>query len=529
MQRVAVISIGAVLAVPCAWALLYLLPPLNGDAASILYFADRMLAGDRLYVDLIDVNPPLIFWLNVIPAWIARQAGTDPAVTFIALVLGLHAASLLLCRHSFRQLGEVRAPFARTLVPLAALAALLVLPGADFGQRCHLMVVLALPYTMITALRLQGGAPSTGNAVLAAALATVGFLIKPYYLIIPLALELVLLLRRGWHVAIARPEPLVLSLGGLAYALAALTWCPAYFDTVLPLVAKYYLSPGWHRAVAIVFGVEGRWIALAALVPVAAFALASRRRPLLLVAVTATLAAALVAALQGKGWPYHLLPFWQGAILTGALVLAGLAQRLVGLGHAAAMRTLAAASAAVLLAVITTDQDPLADRFGYHDSLAGRFQSRLAHGAADRPVLWLTDAIYPHYPVVLYDRARPSMAPMGLWMLHSLYAGASATPGVPIMRAPAQMSADERALFDQVGTALERARPALVLVAAATAEWHLPTGTFDYLAYFLRHPSFAREWHHYRELAPIDGTRVFERIPGTLTAGATSVVGTALP
>src|SRR5205085_881883 len=134
VQRIAAISMAASLGVPCAWALAYLLPPLNADAAAILYFADRMLSGDRLYVDLIDVNPPLIFWLNLIPAWMARHAGTDLATTFAALVLALHAVSLALCRAPFRHLDEARAPFARALLPLAALGALLVLPGEAFGQ-----------------------------------------------------------------------------------------------------------------------------------------------------------------------------------------------------------------------------------------------------------------------------------------------------------------------------------------------------------------------------------------------------------
>ena len=41
--------------------LVYFLPPLNHDAAALLHFSQRWLAGERLYVDLIDVNPPLIF------------------------------------------------------------------------------------------------------------------------------------------------------------------------------------------------------------------------------------------------------------------------------------------------------------------------------------------------------------------------------------------------------------------------------------------------------------------------------------
>ena len=53
-----------------------------------------------------------------------------------------------------------------------------------------------------------------------------------------------------------------------------------------------------------------------------------------------------------------------------------------------------------------------------------------------------------------------------------------------------------------------------MLIASAASELGLPTGTFDYLTYFLRHPSFAREWRHATtaKVAVIDGTRVFQRL-----------------
>jgi hypothetical protein len=512
VNRIAAIVTLTAFAAPCAWALIYLLPPLNGDVSAILYFADRMLSGDRLYVDIVDVNPPLIFWLSAVPAWLARQLGLGPAPVFVAMVLALHAVSFGLCRDAFRRLAEFRRPFAATFVPLVLLLALLVLPGRDFGQRCHLMIVLALPYATVAALRLQGDAPSPIVALCAGALAAVGFLIKPYYLLIPLAVELALLARLGWTAAIQRAEPWLIALGGGLYATAALAWCPSYFTTVLPLIEKYYLTPSLHNALTVVFGVEDRWLGLLAVLPALAIALVSPHRPALRIAVLVTLTGALIAALQGKGWPYHLLPFWTGAIMTGAIVVAALAEVAAGGCRAAALRLGAVGAFAALAGAVVVEKTTLGDRLDYGDSLAGRLQIRLARLAADRPVLWLTDAIYPHYPVVLYDHARPAIAPMELWLLGSVYGRGAASSAGTVMRAPAQMSADERAVFEQVGTALERTRPALVLIASAAAELQLPAGSFDYLAYFLRHPSFAHEWPHYREVAEIDGTRVYQRV-----------------
>src|SRR5271170_7627711 len=109
-QRVATGLGAAAVVLPCLWGLTYLLPPLDGDVAAILDFAVRMVDGERLYVDLVDVNPPLIFWLNLAPAWIAERLALDPAIVFVGLVLLLQVASLALCRAPLARLSELRQP-----------------------------------------------------------------------------------------------------------------------------------------------------------------------------------------------------------------------------------------------------------------------------------------------------------------------------------------------------------------------------------------------------------------------------------
>jgi hypothetical protein len=508
---IASIATTAAIGIACLWSLIHLLPPLNGDSAAILYFADRMVSGDRLYVDLIDVNPPWIFWLNVAPAWIARELGASPATAFIVMVLAVNAAGLALARVSLRRLRALQEPFGATLVPLAALLALLVLPDGNFGQREHLMVALALPYLALSARRLQGDPPQRAEAVAVGVLAAVGFLIKPYYLAIPAVIEGALLVRRGWRATFLRPEPALLAVAAVGYLALALIFCPAYFSDVLPLVERYYLTPSLANALGPVFGVEHRWVGLLVLVPMAWCAVTARDRPALLVGVLFTTATAAIAAFQGKGWPYHLLPFWQGLLVTGAIFLAAMRRRLAIALGAPSLRLAAVGLFAVTLISEAIAHPPFDDYLDYSQSFAGRLETLLAPTARDRTVLWLTDAIYPHYPVALYDRIRPASRFMELWLIDSFYHGRRAAAGRPIMRLPAQMSVDERAVFNQIGTALERKRPALVLVASASSELGVSAGAFDYLGYFLHHPSFAREWRHYRQIATVDGTRIYER------------------
>ncbi len=45
-------------------------PPLKHGVAAVLNFSERWLNREQLYVDLIDVNPPLIYVLNRTPAFL---------------------------------------------------------------------------------------------------------------------------------------------------------------------------------------------------------------------------------------------------------------------------------------------------------------------------------------------------------------------------------------------------------------------------------------------------------------------------
>src|SRR5271163_782566 len=66
--------------------------PLKDDIAWLLYVARRWMAGRELYVDVVEVNPPLIVWISAVPLEIARWLDVDSQFVampvFIAAVLG---------------------------------------------------------------------------------------------------------------------------------------------------------------------------------------------------------------------------------------------------------------------------------------------------------------------------------------------------------------------------------------------------------------------------------------------------------
>src|SRR6201995_728184 len=143
--------------------------PLKDDIAWLLYVARRWLAGRELYVDVVEVNPPLIVWISAIPMQLASALGVDARFTaipfFVAAVLGCAWWTASLLRGCGR-LFEDRLP-----VFAAIGTVLLVVPAGDLGQREHLLVAAMLPYLVLFARALDGERPVLRDAVIAGALA----------------------------------------------------------------------------------------------------------------------------------------------------------------------------------------------------------------------------------------------------------------------------------------------------------------------------------------------------------------------
>ncbi|EBU8132117.1 hypothetical protein DLM20_25530, partial [Salmonella enterica subsp. enterica serovar Java] len=61
-----------ILAIAPFWQLRF---GVNGDASWIITMCERVLAGDRLYVDLIETNPPFTIWMFMPAVLLARMLG----------------------------------------------------------------------------------------------------------------------------------------------------------------------------------------------------------------------------------------------------------------------------------------------------------------------------------------------------------------------------------------------------------------------------------------------------------------------
>src|SRR5690242_16611495 len=167
--------------------------PLKDDIAWLLYVARRWLAGRELYVDVVEVNPPLIVWISAIPIQLASALGIDAQYTaiplFIAIVLGCAWWTAGLLQGAGRLFAD------RVPVFAAIGTVLLVVPAGDLGQREHLLAAAILPYLALFARALDGDRPALRDSLIAGVLAGLGCALKPRYAGVFIVLEGLALLR----------------------------------------------------------------------------------------------------------------------------------------------------------------------------------------------------------------------------------------------------------------------------------------------------------------------------------------------
>ncbi|MBN8903650.1 MAG: hypothetical protein J0H57_21710, partial [Rhodospirillales bacterium] len=274
--------------------------PLKDDIAWLLYVARRWMMGRELYVDVVEVNPPLIVWISAIPlklaAWIGVETQFVAMPFFVAAVLGCAwwTAGLL------RAMGGM---FTDRVPVFAAIGTvLLVVPAGDLGQREHLLVAAMLPYLVLFARSLDGAKPALRDAILSGVLAGLGCALKPRYAGVFVVLEALALTRglRPW-----RAMPLAAGTTMALYAGLVVLLCPAYVRRAVPLAVALYGAtdvPFLHLlldSARLIFGevvaIALCWVRWAKL----------RERTLLLTLLVFAVTSTVICFVDGKDWFDH--------------------------------------------------------------------------------------------------------------------------------------------------------------------------------------------------------------------------------
>lgn len=470
--------------------------PLNQDAGAILQFSARWLGGERLYLDLFDINPPMNFMLNLVPAAASRMIGG--AVVFPEFVVLLAAVAILLAIRLARSILP-NAP-GQEILACTAIFALLAYPGDEFGQREHLLAILSLPYLVLAAGRGEGG--GRGAVIGVALLAFIGFALKPYFALLPLMVEISV----AWRIGFARyrldPTAYLLIAAGILYLAATAVLWPAYFTIVMPTVGRYYHSLDLSLLPGVLAGQQMPPLAIGLII-----LLLLRRRfrphPIVDVTIAAAIGAVLAALFQFKDWDYHFLTARMAVYAAAIGMLATVTARESVWDVSRRTAILSLSVLAILMG--KTFREELWPYWGTTNAFLPTID-RCAHG---RPVLWLTQYIGPTSPVLNYADSKLAMPYMSMWMLPDIYANDRPVDGKLVFHSTDKAPEDERRLIAGVARDTARDQPRLILVARDDIGYH--GADFDYIAYLKRDPTFEAEWRHYTKLTTIAETDIFVR------------------
>jgi hypothetical protein len=475
-----------------------LAPPLNHDVAAVLDFSARWIAGEPLYTRLLDPNPPLIFVLNLLPAYLGTHTAVGAIIALQACILLMGAAVWWLALQMRQR--EDEGPTERSFLDAVPVFILLG-AGYDFGQREHLMILGALPYLLLAARRAV--AEPVPHRFAVAVLAAVAFAVKPYFLAVPGLVELYVLSLLGWRAYLRDPMPWVMAAIWAIYLASLPILFPDYLNVILPLVSGSYVGGTiWEAprlATALVLLIPPVWIAFRG----------KDRLPKIL--SLAAVGAAVSALVQRKGWSYHIVPIeLLICVLAGTLAACWLDRRRPD--PRTDSRVVAAGLSLVgVLFVMFSGEAPWRE-LGYRNAdEQTELKTLLLETAHNERLLVLSPRIWPIYPAVNYAHSHQTLPAMSIWVLQGAYR--DCLPDGRQYRDLAEMGVAERSLFQTVTQEFAVDPPKVVAIdqIPGIPECGKP---FDLLEYFKRDPRFAAAWSGYAFFAQSSGLDLYRRVDG---------------
>lgn len=463
--------------------------PLKDDIAWLLYVARRWMSGRELYIDVIEVNPPLIIWISAIPLSIAQRLGVDVQMVtmpfFTAIVLGCIWWSTGL----LRAVGGV---FAHRLPVLAVMVAVvLLIPAGELGQREHLLVAAFLPYLILLARQLDGRRVSVLASIAAGVLAGLGCALKPRYGATFAVLECLALAYglRPWRVLPVAAGATVAAYAGLVALL-----CPAYLRHAVPMALALYGATDVPMRDLLA---ESALLMAGIAVATGLLWLRQRRSggdtlmlTLLVFAATST----VICFVDGKDWFYHRLP----ATITTLLALLLWITREVRNGQPRRVAVAAAALASVVFCVNSLQRfqpeviAAIEPRTTTVQRLEGIIRKEHAH-----TYIAFSEWIALGFPVVNETGVAWASRFDSMWALKGEIWRASFDP----------TASKEWPIARWVAHDFIAGCPDIAVVD--TRE------TTNYLKVLrAAEPAFARAWSRYRQIAAFDGLVVYQRGKG---------------
>ncbi len=465
------------------------------DVIFYLASSERILAGGRLYVDIIDMNPPLAFWLTIPFVKLAQSLFFDAATVYLAGMFALIWAStamtwILLSR-------TIPNSSYRLKIAVVLFLAIALPAGPAFGQREHLTIILLLPYLVLASGRIQGYPAPRLFALLVGLFAGIGIGLKPYFLPAIIFVEIIFMVYRRNVFSVFRPEALATLLFLISYLAAAVIFMPEYFRTILPLALSTYsaFDKDWGKI----------WLSSWLLITIIPWAFAAfllyfriHKNPLPALMMAASTGFLLGFFLQKKGFYYHIYP---------AHSLASMALLCLWLAPAQTIRTSTLRNATIVAVV-------MAPFIMLHIQWISFNQSRFANEAnllgkiePARSVMIFSHDIGLAFPFIRANKKKWASSFPALWPLLGISQAYGGTGN--------QLSERQRWAFDfvknKIAQDLKVYKPDIVLVDNRQNTPTLRGHPVPYLKLLSTDDQFNKQWAFYQKSEEIFSLEIWRR------------------
>ena len=441
----------------------------DSDVAWQLWIAHHIHAGANLYTDIVEVNPPLWFWMALPVDRLASLFHVLPETALIVAIAGFAALAMAATNLLLNHLARPR----RTLFLGYAALTLMAMPWMHVGQREQIILIGTLPYAALLAARHKGKVVPQWLAFAIGLGFGLGVGLKHYFLIVPVLLELWLIAgtRQRWR--LIRAETVAVVCVGLVYAAAVISFEQDFIKNTIPMVRLAYGVTG-APGIRYLFGPY----AVTALVT-AAFGLAHGRLlakgSLSSALLAGAVAFAIVYFIQSKGWLYHAIPMLGCASLAVAAMLAEIE---------AAPAVLRVLSPALLMFPFVLAAEDRAHPLLPSTDLIGAVD----HVRSGEAVGFLTVEPAIPWSITLQRGFRYPSRYIGYWMMRAIID--NERHGSPDPR----LTALGKEIVAETVNDFECLPPQRLVVAGR--RWGAEN--FDILAFFERNPQFTGLMSHYR-------------------------------
>lgn len=465
------------------------------DVAWLVTESQKFFAGGHYGREFFDPNPPMILYLYFPIVWLSQHTFLNTIQSIWAYTFFVGIVSWLI---SFKYVDLIFSGknLEKTLLLAAIAFSYFILPVYEFAQREHFVVMLTTPYIFSAINLLTGIQYSVAPrwqvkrdrqgvrclfSLIVGFLAGIGFAIKPFFLIIPLFIEIYLFFKGRNLKNLFRLENGMLLLTVLFYFLSIYLFSPEYYSFILPFVSHFYTG----------YATVSRWELFSApvvLVCMVSLVLAMVTTYLVTVSdviwilVIVTLSYLLFFFSSAQPWYYHIIPALSYSLMSLAIIFAML------LGSSA-IRMILLAIWIMTIGVLFYNLYNDFRLFHQLKSSPSYVNTHLIQILKQNPAIKSLYAfsVYPGVSALpaLYAPVKNCSRFTGFWMMPNINA-----------QKPHALSA-ENYIKTAVTEDFQRCQPDLVIVDIKKNKNYFMGKSFDYIKFFSQDKRFANLWKNY--------------------------------